>query len=71
MWKVNIIKEITNITQNSLEFITEEDNFLSKEQLQEIMDFVSASFQFFSKFLQSDLEYIYVNLYKFEMQYIN
>ena len=43
MWKVKIIKEITNITQNSLEFSTEEDNFLSKEQLQEIIDFVSAS----------------------------
>ena len=43
MWKVNIIKEITNITQSSLEFSTEEDNFLSKEQLQEIIDFVSAS----------------------------
>ena len=46
MWRVNLIKEITNINQNALMFHDGEeceDSFLTRNQLQEIVDFVSAS----------------------------
>ena len=44
MWRVELIKEIVNINQNALEIKHEgEDDFLSNEQLKEIIDFVSTS----------------------------
>ena len=44
-WRVDMIKEITNIKQNILELTPdeEEDSFLTSEQLEEILHFVSVS----------------------------
>ena len=44
-WRVNLIREITNINQNTLELSNDEDenSFLSNDQLQEIIDYVSTS----------------------------
>ena len=41
-WRVDLIKEIVNVKQNILE-INNEDSFLSNEQLQDIINFVSTS----------------------------
>ena len=41
-WRVDLIKEITNINQQVLQF-NREDSFLTSDQLQEIVDFVSTS----------------------------
>jgi hypothetical protein len=41
-WRVDLLREITNINQQVLQFISE-DSFLSSDQLQEIVDFVSTS----------------------------
>ena len=43
MWRVNMIREITNINQNVLMFNCDEENFLSRDQLQDIVDFISTS----------------------------
>ena len=44
-WRVNMIKEIVNINQKVLRLPNseEDDSFLSQEQLQDILDFVSIS----------------------------
>ena len=45
-WRINIIKEIVNINQNVLELTPpedEEDSFLTSEELNDILDFVSTS----------------------------
>ena len=39
-WRVDLIREITNIKQQVLQF-NSDDSFLSSDQLQEIVDFVS------------------------------
>ena len=41
-WRVDLIKEIVNVKQNILE-INNEDSFLTNEQLQDIINFVSTS----------------------------
>ena len=41
-WRVNLIKEITNLYRNLLH-LNEDDNFLTKEQLREVMHYVSSS----------------------------
>ena len=41
-WRVDLLREITNINQQVLQF-NSEDSFLSSDQLQEIVDFVSTS----------------------------
>lgn len=45
MWKVNIIREVTNIVHNVLflEPLDESDSFLANDQLQEIVNFVSSN----------------------------
>ena len=45
-WRINVIKEIVNINQKVLELTPtedEEDSFLTSEELQDILDFVSSS----------------------------
>ena len=59
-WRVDLLREITNINQQVLQFISE-DSFLSSDQLQEIVDFVSTSWQL--KVVYSyTYQYTYVNL---------
>ena len=59
-WRVDLIREITNINQQVLQFDSE-DSFLSSDQLQEIVDFVSTSWQL--KVVYSyTYQYTYVNL---------
>ena len=45
IWKVNIIREVTNIVHNVLvlEPLDESDSFLANDQLQEIVNFVSSN----------------------------
>ena len=45
MWRVNVIREIANINQNALMLSGDEadDSFLTRDQLMEIVDFVSTS----------------------------
>ena len=45
MWRVNLIREIININQNALMLSSDEadDSFLTRDQLMEIVDFVSTS----------------------------
>ena len=43
-WRVGLIKEVVDIKQNKLEIKpNDEDSFLSRDQLQDIIDFVSTS----------------------------
>ena len=42
-WRVNIIREIVNINQNVLDLKHNDDAFLSSEQLNEILEYVSIS----------------------------
>ena len=43
-WRVGLIKEVANIKQNKLEIKPDDDDsFLSRDQLQDIIDFVSTS----------------------------
>ena len=42
VWSVNLIKDITNLYHNLLH-LNEDDNFLPKEQLREVMHYVSSS----------------------------
>ena len=44
IWKVNLIKEVTNIKQGklSLDSVFENDNLLNKDELKCIIDFVSS-----------------------------
>ena len=45
MWRVNLIREIININQNALMLSSDEadDSFLTRDQLMEIVEFVSTS----------------------------
>ena len=40
-WRVVLLKEVVNIKQNILTFHENDDNFLSNEELQSIIDYVS------------------------------
>ena len=42
IWRVNMIKEITNINQNML-YLNENDDFLTKEELRDIMHYACSS----------------------------
>ena len=43
-WRVDLIKEVVDIKQNKLQINTNDDeSFLSQDQLQDIIDFVSTS----------------------------
>ena len=44
-WRINMIKEIVNVNQNVLEFSSSEENdsFLTRKELEEILEFVSTS----------------------------
>ena len=42
-WRVELIKEITNIRQGTLYLDDRDDNFLSSDQFKSILDFVSSS----------------------------
>ena len=42
VWRVNLIKEITNLYRNLLH-LNEDDNFVTKDQLREVMHYVSSS----------------------------
>ena len=44
-WRINIIKEIVNVNQNVLELSSSEENdsFLTRKELEEILEFVSIS----------------------------
>ena len=42
-WRVQIIKEIVNINQNVLDLKNGDDAFLTSEQLNEILEYVSIS----------------------------
>ena len=42
-WRVGMIKEIVDIKQNVLELKHENDEFLTKEQLNDIIEYVSTS----------------------------
>ena len=44
VWKINLIREVTNINHNTLiiEPADDDENFLTRDQLKEIVDYVSS-----------------------------